>query len=605
MKNENIKELLKTVQINEQKKIFMEKFNALPKEIKEQLEKEYDLETLLEGDPRKQADFLRKAWNYVTGLFGDGARTANDIPAGSVPPFNPATNPNDFNFIRKSDGSFGIDDVPNAQKPGPRVGKDPNAIVPVTPVTPEIKPPSVVRLPDDPTKKTGNLIRDLIAGTAVGAGVGYGINALTGDDKEKAAADQPAAPANSNATTFRQAENDSMEKLKALNAETPPAEEPTKYKVASGDTLSQLAQKNKVSVADILKANQDIKDVHKIGVGQELVIPKATNNPIYQYGIGTKSGPSQSQNVPMKKVNESLLAAFNDVVNSKSPNLFAEAAKKGSVPKTEKEKSLAALAEPKDKITHKDVLVGRGVVKEDNLPNEASVKKAKGGVIQSGGNLTPNSDISAIPTALAGGGTAAGGSLMPGYEDEEVPKNTTMVYKTPAVNSSGKGDLGVKKTQSRVPTNESLFSDKEIAFFEAIAPTPKKYAPNGTDKTNATGSKSGTLSDTNEEIEHVAEGRKSEEESLGDNMLHMSAKRAADNMANVKHKFASGEVVNMTKGMAVSFLNRHAAAKTADEKDAILKHANKSLDAFKSITQGGAVPKEEAPKIKLGTMKGK
>lgn len=35
-----------------------------------------------------------------------------------------------------------------------------------------------------------------------------------------------------------------------------------------------------------------------------------------------------------------------------------------SIPKTEKEKKLAALAAPKDKITHKDVLVGRGVVKE-------------------------------------------------------------------------------------------------------------------------------------------------------------------------------------------------------------------------------------------------
>ena len=38
-----------------------------------------------------------------------------------------------------------------------------------------------------------------------------------------------------------------------------------------------------------------------------------------------------------------------------------------TVPKTPKEKKLAALASPKDKITHKDVLVGRGVVKEEDL----------------------------------------------------------------------------------------------------------------------------------------------------------------------------------------------------------------------------------------------
>jgi hypothetical protein len=44
-----------------------------------------------------------------------------------------------------------------------------------------------------------------------------------------------------------------------------------------------------------------------------------------------------------------------------------EETKSGTEPKTEKEKNLAALASPKDKITHKDVLVGRGVVKEEEV----------------------------------------------------------------------------------------------------------------------------------------------------------------------------------------------------------------------------------------------
>ncbi len=38
--------------------------------------------------------------------------------------------------------------------------------------------------------------------------------------------------------------------------------------------------------------------------------------------------------------------------------------KEHTVPKSAKEKDLAAMAEPKDKITHKDVLVGRGVIKK-------------------------------------------------------------------------------------------------------------------------------------------------------------------------------------------------------------------------------------------------
>ena len=41
--------------------------------------------------------------------------------------------------------------------------------------------------------------------------------------------------------------------------------------------------------------------------------------------------------------------------------------KEATHPKSKKEKDLAALADPKDKITHKDVLVGRGVVKTEEV----------------------------------------------------------------------------------------------------------------------------------------------------------------------------------------------------------------------------------------------
>jgi hypothetical protein len=58
------------------------------------------------------------------------------------------------------------------------------------------------------------------------------------------------------------------------------------------------------------------------------------------------------------------MSIFNDKINRS----IAEAAAKileGTHPKTDKEKDLAALAHPKDKITHKDVLVGRGVLKKE------------------------------------------------------------------------------------------------------------------------------------------------------------------------------------------------------------------------------------------------
>lgn len=70
-------------------------------------------------------------------------------------------------------------------------------------------------------------------------------------------------------------------------------------------------------------------------------------------------------------------------IYDKSIKSVAEAALKimqkesshGSEPKTEKEKSLAALAHPKDKVTHKDVLVGRGVLKKEEVEINKSIKK--------------------------------------------------------------------------------------------------------------------------------------------------------------------------------------------------------------------------------------
>lgn len=57
-------------------------------------------------------------------------------------------------------------------------------------------------------------------------------------------------------------------------------------------------------------------------------------------------------------------------------NIMVEAA--ATMPKNEKEKSLAALATPKDKVTHKDVLVGRGVIaKEETELEEGRFKKGE------------------------------------------------------------------------------------------------------------------------------------------------------------------------------------------------------------------------------------
>ena len=54
--------------------------------------------------------------------------------------------------------------------------------------------------------------------------------------------------------------------------------------------------------------------------------------------------------------------------NAQEISLLRE--KAHTVPKTSKEKDLASLAEPKDKITHADVMTGRGVKKEEKMPEK-------------------------------------------------------------------------------------------------------------------------------------------------------------------------------------------------------------------------------------------
>jgi LysM repeat protein len=59
--------------------------------------------------------------------------------------------------------------------------------------------------------------------------------------------------------------------------------------VKPGDTLSEIAQKNNVSVQDLLKANKDILNPDAISAGQNINVPNATGNPTYQGGVGTAS----------------------------------------------------------------------------------------------------------------------------------------------------------------------------------------------------------------------------------------------------------------------------------------------------------------------------
>ena len=67
-----------------------------------------------------------------------------------------------------------------------------------------------------------------------------------------------------------------------------------------------------------------------------------------------------------------------------------EEGKKHSVPDTEREKDLAAAAHPKDKITHKDVLVKRGVLKAEGVEIDEQDLLALRGVHSANPQSVPN-----------------------------------------------------------------------------------------------------------------------------------------------------------------------------------------------------------------------
>ena len=118
--------------------------------------------------------------------------------------------------------------------------------------------------------------------------------------------------------------------------------------------------------------------------------------------------------------------------------VFGEA--KGSHPDTPKEKSLAALGHPKNKITHKDVLIGRGVLaKEENDEGTAGAVRRNGRDV-----VSP---------------TAPGGS---GYK-KEGPSDRERDALTKKID----------KIQKERPTNESVeFSEAELAHIAAIMEMP-------------------------------------------------------------------------------------------------------------------------------------
>lgn len=154
--------------------------------------------------------------------------------------------------------------------------------------------------------------------------------------------------------------------------------------------------------------------------------------------------------------------------------VFGEA--KGSHPATTKEKSLAALGHPKNKITHKDVLIGRGVLAKESSEETAGAVRRNGRDV-----VSP---------------TAPGGS---GYKKEG-----------PSDKERSQLNKMIDKIQKERPANEEVeFSEAELAHIAAIMEISVPASPVADDYTGSNHgvSKRDLTDETMSEEEAVKRGR--------------------------------------------------------------------------------------------------
>ena len=87
-----------------------------------------------------------------------------------------------------------------------------------------------------------------------------------------------------------------------------------------------------------------------------------------------KAANEAAQKEQSSKLSKTMRPAYEGSAPRNAQEISLLREKAHTVPKTSKEKDLASLAEPKDKITHADVMVGRGVKKEE-MSSKEKMKK--------------------------------------------------------------------------------------------------------------------------------------------------------------------------------------------------------------------------------------
>ena len=131
--------------------------------------------------------------------------------------------------------------------------------------------------------------RGAAAGVVGGAGAGVGgyaaLNSNSGSDNKKSRAsvsskpnvsEFPRQPFNSRGVRYNKVTDADVARVRAKTAEAKAKQTPASVTIKAGDTLSEIAKANDMSVAQI-KAINDIKNVNEIKPGQRIKL--RTNDP--------------------------------------------------------------------------------------------------------------------------------------------------------------------------------------------------------------------------------------------------------------------------------------------------------------------------------------
>lgn len=255
--------------------------------------------------------------------------------------------------------------------------------------------------------------------------------------------------------------------------------------------------------------------------------------------------------------------------------------KEHTVPKTDKEKKLASLAHPKDKITHKDVLVGRGVIAKEEAEIEEATKSATYNALMADPmknrlerlkqkEKSMPSGISADRKKLAIDKDKIQKQLAKKQRNEEVELSAEELARIEAIAQSldeakptivsapirgANQDQSGENTKS-VSTDYTISDSKkmkkeEVDLDEAKRGRPKKNPEPGEDE---------------EEHQHVI----------------MQLRKVVSTHGALPVKHLDGKSTKITPQLAQHALNKHSAMKTAAEKQDFETKMHKSHDSMKS-----------------------